>query len=271
MKRSRKREKKISAIRLYRRYVGIHIRSTMQYKTSFLLTTVGQFIFSFNVLIGITFLFNRFHQVADFTYSEVLICYAIVLMEFALAEMFGRGFDLFSGMVKHGEFDRVLVRPRNEILQVLGSKFELSRIGRMFQAVIVFIYGLLTADIDWNRWKVMTVVLMLIGGSLLFAGIFMIQAGMCFFTLEGLEFMNILTDAAREYGKYPVSIYGKPVLLFCTFLVPYALIQYYPLLVILGRTARLWYSFLPLAAAMFLIPCLLFWRFGVRCYRSSGS
>ena len=139
-KRHRKRSRgnmkaenaRISAVRLYLHYISIHIRSAMQYKTSFFLTTLGQFLFSFNVFMGITFMFQRFHEVKGFTYSEVLICYALVLVEFSLAEMFARGFDSFSGMVRHAEFDRVLVRPRNEILQVLGSKFELSRIGRSF-------------------------------------------------------------------------------------------------------------------------------------------
>ena len=63
-------------------------------------------------------MFQRFHEVKGFTYSEVLICYALVLVEFSLAEMFARGFDSFSGMVRHAEFDRVLVRPRNEVLQM---------------------------------------------------------------------------------------------------------------------------------------------------------
>lgn len=35
-----------------------------------------------------------------------MICYALVLVEFSLAEMFARGFDSFSGMVRHAEFDR---------------------------------------------------------------------------------------------------------------------------------------------------------------------
>lgn len=34
-------------------------------------------------------------------------------------------------------------------------------------------------------------------------------AAFAFYTLDGLEFMNILTDGAREYGKYPIGIYGK--------------------------------------------------------------
>ena len=172
-KRHRKRSRgnmkaenaRISAVRLYLHYISIHIRSAMQYKTSFFLTTLGQFLFSFNVFMGITFMFQRFHEVKGFTYSEVLICYALVLVEFSLAEMFARGFDSFSGMVRHAEFDRVLVRPRNEILQVLGSKFELSRIGRSFQAIILFIYGVMTVQIDWNLTRVLTVLFMLIGGA----------------------------------------------------------------------------------------------------------
>ena len=180
-KRHRKRSRgnmkaenaRISAVRLYLHYISIHIRSAMQYKTSFFLTTLGQFLFSFNVFVGITFMFQRFHEVKGFTYSEVLICYALVLVEFSLAEMFARGFDSFSGMVRHAEFDRVLVRPRNEILQVLGSKFELSRIGRSFQAIILFIYGVMHVQIDWNLPRILTVIFMLISGAAVFSGLYM--------------------------------------------------------------------------------------------------
>ena len=63
-KRHRKRSRgnmkaenaRISAVRLYLHYISIHIRSAMQYKTSFFLTTLGQFLFSFNVFMGITFM-----------------------------------------------------------------------------------------------------------------------------------------------------------------------------------------------------------------------
>lgn len=258
-------------LKLYRHYVSIVVRGMMQYKTSFLFTALGQFLVSFNVFLGIYFLFQRFHQVKGYSYSEVLLCYAIVLMEFSLAEMWARGFDTFSGLVKSGEFDRVLVRPQGEILQVLGSRFELTRLGRMLQAVIMLVYALCTADIRWTAGKVWTVLFMLVGGTAVFSGLFLIYAALCFFTLEGLEFMNVLTDGAREYGKYPLDIYGKRVLQLATVIVPYALIQYYPLQYILGRAASPVYIFLPLLAVLFLLPCYGLWRFGVRHYKSSGS
>lgn len=260
-----------NSIKLYGHYVSINVRSMMQYKTSFLLTALGQFFVSFNVFLGIYFMFQRFSAVNEFTYSEVILCFSIMLLEFSLAEMFARGFDSFSGMVRSGSFDQVLVRPRNEILQVLGSKFELTRIGRMLQALIMFCYGVSHCGTEWNFAKIITVIFMLIGGTAVFSGLFLIYAALCFFTLEGLEFMNVLTDGAREYGKYPISIYGKKMLLVTTFIVPYALVQYYPLLFILEKNSNPLLIFLPLLAVWFLLPSYALWRFGVRHYKSSGS
>ena len=118
-------------MKLYGKYLSIHIRSMMQYKASFFLTALGQFLTSFNVFLGVFFLFQRFHSVAGFTYQEVLLCFGIMLLEFSLAEAFARGFDTFPTMLANGEFDRILVRPRNEIFQVLASKVEFTRLGRV--------------------------------------------------------------------------------------------------------------------------------------------
>ena len=257
-------------MRLYLKYCSIHIKSIMGYKTSFFLTCIGQFLVSFNVFLGIYFMFNRFSKIQGFTYEEVLLCFSITLLEFSLAEAIARGFDLFSHMVSKGEFDRILVRPRNEILQVLGSRMEFTRIGRMLQAMVIFIYGVSVSGVHWTFFKVATVIFMLIGGTVVFSGLFLIYATLCFFTIESLEFMNIFTDGAREYGKYPISIYGKRMLQFCTFVVPYALIQYYPLLYLLDR-GKPYYLLLPLLACLFIIPCLFFWKTGVKHYTSSGS
>ena len=258
-------------IKLYKHYVSVNFRSMMQYKTSFLLSLIGQFLISFNVFLGVFFMFQRFSRVEGFTYSEVLLCFSIVLMEFSLAEMAARGFDAFAGMVRTGEFDRVLVRPQGEIVQVLGSKFELTRIGRMLQAVVMFVYGVVKSQVAWDFPKVLTVIFMLIGGTAVFSGLFLIYAALCFFTLDGLEFMNVFTDGAREFGKYPVGGYGEKAVLFATFIVPYALVQYYPLLYILGRRTSIGYMVLPLAACWFLVPALGLWKFGVRHYKTSGS
>ena len=258
-------------MRLYLKYASIILRSQMQYKASFVMSSVGQFLVAFTTFLGMYFMFSRFNSVNGFTFGEVLLCFAVILTAFSLAECFVRGFDAFSGIISNGEFDRIMVRPRNEIMQVLASRIEFTRIGRLLQAIAMFIYAIPTSGVEWSSDKIITVILMIIGGFLVFSGLFIIYASICFFTIEGLEFMNIFTDGGREFGKYPLSIYGEGVLKFFTYIVPLALFQYYPFLYLIGRTNNAVYMLLPLVGILFLIPCLMFWKIGIRHYKSTGS
>ncbi|MBQ2278880.1 MAG: ABC-2 family transporter protein, partial [Clostridia bacterium] len=184
-------------MKLYFRYFMIQLRSQMQYKVSFFFTLLGQLLTSFSAFLGIFFLMKRFHAVEGFTMNEVMLCFAAVLMAFSTAECFARGFDRFAPMLGNGEFDRIMVRPRSVILQVLGSKIEFTRLGRFFQALVMFCVIIPTCGVVWTWDKILTLVLMILGGTVVFTGLFIIYASVCFFTTEGLEFMNIFTDGGR--------------------------------------------------------------------------
>ncbi|WP_237580435.1 ABC transporter permease [Candidatus Enterococcus leclercqii] len=258
-------------MRLYMKYFKIHLASQMAYKLSFALTALGQFLNSFTAFLGVWFMFQRFHQVDGFSFQEGLLCFAVVLLAFSLAECFGRGFDMFPQMIANGEFDRVLVRPRSPIFQVLASKMEFTRIGRILQTCLIFAYALPTSQIAWSGMKVLTLVLMVLCGAVLFFFLFLIYAGITFFTLEGLEVMNIFTDGAREFGRYPFSVYGKQVLRFLTYLIPLAWFQYYPFLYLIGKVSDPIWAFSPLLCLLFGLPAYGFWRWGLYHYKSTGS
>lgn len=258
-------------MKLYLSYITIYIRSILSYKASFILTLIGQLIISFTTFLSIYFMYLRFPVVKGYTYPQVLLCFSIVMMQFSLSEVFGRGFDTFSSMISNGEFDRILVRPRNEVYQVLASKFELQRMGKVIQGIIMLVYAIFHINVSWTLGKILTVVLMVFGGMCIFTGLFIVYAALCFFTTQGLEFMNIFTDGAKEYGKYPFDLYGKKIMAFVTFIIPYALTQYYPLMYLYGKSERAWYMLLPLCGVVFLIPCYKFFKFGVTHYRSTGS
>lgn len=269
--RGKRMTKRVGVLSLYRRYFAIHLKSQMQYKASFFLSCLSQFLASFVALFAVYFLFDRFHQVEGFSFHEVLLCFAVVAMAFSLAECFARGFDLFPLMLGNGEFDRILVRPRGAILQVLASKMEFTRISRLAQSLLIFAYALPASGVVWRADKVLTLVLMTAAGTVVFSGIFVIYASLCFFTTQGLEIINIFTNGGLEFGRYPLAIYGEGILKFFTYVIPMALFQYYPLLYLVGRTDNRLYMLTPFLACLFLIPCLLLWKAGVRHYRSTGS
>jgi len=258
-------------MKLYVRYLSMLLKSQLQYKASFFMTAMGQFLVSFTAFLSVYFMFSRFEQVRGFTFSEVLICFASILMSFSVTECFARGFDAFPRLIRTGELDRILVRPRSIVFQVLTSNMEFSRIGRLLQSVLILFYAIPTCGVLWTWDKIMTLVLMVMGGIVVFTALFILYAGISFFTVEGLEFMNIFTDGSREFGKYPLSVYGEPVLKLLTYVVPIALFQYYPFLYLIDRTEDMRYMLTPLLGGLFLLPCYAFFRLGLRKYTSTGS
>ena len=227
-------------MKLYFKYLSMLLKSQLQFKASFIMTAIGQFIVSFSTFLGVYFMFSRFHSVESFSLQEVMICFSVVLLSFPLTECFVRGFDLFPKLIKTGDLDRILVRPRGVVFQVLTSTMEFTRFGRFFQAVLVLCYAIPASGVCWTWDKVVTLLNMFLGGTAVFAGLFVLYAGFSFFTIDGLEFMNIFTDGSREFGKYPLSIYGKGVLRLLTYVIPIALFQYYPFLYLIGRTQNRW-------------------------------
>jgi ABC-2 type transport system permease protein len=193
------------------------------------------------------------------------------MMAFSIGEMFGGGLAFFSRMLGNGEFDRALVRPRSIILQVLMPNMDFTRLGLLLQAIIVLLYVIPISGIIWTWEKIITLCLMILCGSALFFGLFLITAACSFFTIESLNFMNIFTYGTRQFGRYPFSVYGDGVLKFLTFVIPLALFQYYPLLYLLDKEQNTLFMCLPMVALLFLIPSYAFFKFGLSRYKSTGS
>ena len=267
----------IEAIVLYFRYVGISFRAQMQYRASFLLQTLGHFIITGSEFLGLAAVFKRFGQIRGWTLAEVGLFYGMISLAFAIAEAIPRGFDTFGRFVKTGEFDRILLRPRSTALQILGQEFQLMRLGRFIQASIVLVWASRSSAIAWSIPKMGLLIASIFGGSCLFSGLIVLQATLCFWTVDSIEIMNCATYGGVEAAQFPLTIYRPWFREIFIFVIPLATINYLPAHAILGRPETAlgapllvqWVS--PVVGVVFLLVCLGLWRTGVRHYRSTGS
>lgn len=258
---------------IYFKSIFMHIKSAMQYKKSFIIIAIGGFITTFLSIFGIYLLFQKFGVIKNWTFYDIALTFGISMFCHSFTEMFGRGFDLFSDMVRTGEFDRVLIRPRDTALQVACSNFELNKIGRFLQSILTLVIAICNINVEWNFYKALVLFFMILGGCAIFLGILIVKATFSFWTVDALEFMNIFSDGGKEMAQYPVNIYEDWFRFIFTFLLPFGLVNYYPLLFLLDKNDSIpwFYGFFPLVAVLFILPCLLFWRVGVRHYKSTGS
>ncbi len=256
---------------LYLKYFSMNFKTQMQYKRSFALLISAHFLMAFTPFAGLYFIYLRINEIEGFSFPEILLCFAVMNMSFALAEMFARGFSVFSRLLGDGRFDRILTRPRGILFQVCAGQIEFQRLGRVTQAVLVFAYAVPACGVAWTAQKITVLCMMVLCGAVIFFCLFLFNAGIAFFTLRDMEFMNVLTHGGREFGKYPYSVYGEGILKFLTYALPLALVQYYPFLFLLGRETNAAYALAPLASLLFALPAYGFFRFGLRKYKSTGS
>ena len=266
----------LNAFKLYRRYVGISMRGQMQYRASFIMLSVGHFVVTGSEFLAVLALFDRFGNLKGWSLPEVALFYGLVSVAFALAEAVARGFDAFSGMVRAGEFDRLLLRPRSTALQMAGREMQLLRIGRLAQGLFVLVWAGAYLQVAWTVARIAITALAVLGGACLFSGLFVLQATMCFWTTESLEIVNTVTYGGVEASQFPLTIYRDWFRKFFTYIIPLGSVTYFPALAILGRddplgTSLAFQCAAPLTGLAFLCLALQVWKIGVRHYRSTGS
>ncbi len=259
---------------LYLRLISITLRSQMQYRLSFLadvLVTGGQVIIEF---VSFAAAFTRFGSIGGWALGEVAFLYGLVEMAFATMDMVFSGFDpsFFSQQIRRGTFDQFLLRPASLTLQVFGSEFIARRLGRVGQGALVFALALYLHPVQWTPGKLLYFPLVYLSTFAFFGGLFVVGATFCFWTVESLEAMNIFTYGGSAMLSYPMHIYPEWLQRFFTFIIPGALLVYYPALYFLDKPYPAPLPFLaPLAGFGFLGLALAFWQFGIRKYTSTGT
>jgi len=251
----------------------MQIKRKTEYRASFAFVLVSAAALPFFDLLAIMMMFERFGSIQGWTLYEILIPYSVINFGAHAGELFFRGFDRFSFMVREAGFDRLLTRPKPLMLQVMGSDFEINRVGRISISVLLLVYAIYKLQLGMSAAKIFLLALMLASSLIIFGGVYIIRAAACFWTTEGLEIINIVSDGGRHSMQYPLSIYNRAFRFVFTFLIPFGAANFYPLLVLLGRAGEniLLYSLAPLMNILFFAACVCFWKFGVSRYASAGS
>jgi ABC-2 type transport system permease protein len=238
--------------------------------------SIGHFLITFIEFLGIWVLFQRFGDIKGFTFEEAALFYGIVHIAFSITEGWTRGFDIFPRLVRTGDFDRILLRPRTTVLQILGHDFQIMRIGRLAQGLVVLIWAIVKLNIEWSFGKSILLIGSIIGGNFLFSGFIVLQATISFWSVQSLEIVNSFTYGGVQAAQYPISIYKPWFRKILIYIIPLATVNYFPAMHILGKVDSLGYpSWMgwasPFFGFTFFIFSLLIWKFGVRHYTSTGS
>ncbi len=266
----------MNTIRLYVRSMGMLLKSQLQYPVSFLLQTLAQLIMEGGEMLALILVINRFSRVRQWEAGDLFFFFGVMAVTFYLTECFGRGVTgAFPSMVRSGQLDTLLLRPRGVLTQVLCSAVDPRRIICIGVGIVALAIGCRLSAVQWTAAKVFLFAEAVSFGVLLILGLFLIEAIFTIHSVKSVELVNAITYGGRSACEYPVTVYPRPLRILFTAFAPFALVLQVPAGVILGKPLYDlpdWVAFVcPLSgAAVFGIIYLLFRR-AMGFYRSTGS
>ena len=261
---------------LYWRLVNARIRSQLQYRASFVLQSIGMFTLSFLDFAEILIIFANVPALASWSMPEVALLYGLSSLTFALTDLAIGHLDLMGSLVRDGTFDLLLVRPRGAMYQVLTADFQIRRIGKIAQSLVVLAIAIAIAHIEWTPDRALVLVVSIVSGVLIFTGIWSAAICVVFWLIDGGEFANAFTYGGSYLAHYPVDVFSPWLRRLLAFAIPTAFIAYFPALYLLGKPDPLGLpAILQVASpAVAVVTCLVAafaWRVAVRHYQSAGG
>jgi ABC-2 type transport system permease protein len=262
----------MNGLRLYFSYIRLQFLAGLQYR-GWPIMVLQVMIVAATDPIGLLFLFSRFGSIGVWSVERIVLIYAMAVTSFGLAETFCRGFDYFPWrMIRSGDFDRVLLRPRSLFTQIAGSYFHIHRLSRVLCGMCAIIWCLWKLGMEPSVLHMLTIVLGLVGGALAYCGVFVLTSGIAFFTVQGLDWIYIFTNASYQVTRCPYEYMPRVLKGVFTFFMPMLVISYFPASAACGWGESVWKGYLALpAGAAFLLFSMFIWRYGVRHYKSTGS
>jgi ABC-2 type transport system permease protein len=266
----------VELLGIYKRLIGARIRSQLQYRLSFALTLIGVALVTFLDFAVILILFGQVDALGEWSVGEVAVLYGISCVSFALTDLAIGHLDLLPRMIREGDFDLILIRPLGTLFQVVSSDFALRRLGRFAQGLAVLIVATVSLDIEWTAGRAGMLLVGVVAGAAIFAGIWIALATIAFWLVDSMEATNAFTNGGGFMAQYPINIFGPWLRRLVVFVIPVSFVAYFPALFVLdkedplGLPAALQYAS-PLVAVLLCVPSGLLWRAAVRRYRSVGA
>ena len=114
------------------------------------------------------------------------------------------------------------------------------------------------------------------GGVLIQGAVFLFLATLNIFLLETGSLKELLYYDTRKFAGYPISIFHKAIQCFMIYVVPMAFVNYFPAQFLLRKPDMAQFPeiflYIPFAVGVGVyLLAYLFWRFGLRFYKSSGN
>lgn len=262
----------VSFFDLYKTFCIQYLKQLLEYRVDFITGSFSFLITQLTNIVFISLVFSQIPSLAGWKYNEIVFIYAFSLLPKGLDHLFTDNlWSVANSIVLRGEMDKYLTRPINPLLHIIMEKLQIDAIGEILLGVILIVSSVLKLEIKVNIFWVISFIIFILLGAIIFASIKIIFASISFWTKKSDSILKIVYNVS-DFVRYPNTIYGKMLRVVLTYIIPFAFTAYYPCLSLLRSQNEVVSLLICMVISLLLFALsLVVWNAGLSKYESAGS
>ncbi len=264
-------------VRIALQSLKMSIHTRMQYRVDTVVATLAVFVRESTNIIVIYLALLKFDKIKGWNVNEMLFLFSILFLTYALVVSLFADLRDFSSMIREGRFDRLVVRPRGLLFQLILNNADLmASAGHGTLGIVLFLFSAGRVGIQWDVLTILYYVGAIIGGVLIQGGMFIFFSALSFYFVETNSIREIFYWNMRKFAGYPISIYSKLIQGLMIYVVPFAFVNYFPAQYLLRKEDmenynEMYMYMAPVVGVVIYIAAYVFWRISVKRYKSTGN
>ena len=253
-------------------YFVQYTKMRLAYRADFLTSVVTTALGSVAGIAAVYLIFRRAPLIEGWSFDEILFLYGFGLLPLSLFNMLSINLYYFSDVyIVQGKFDRVLLRPVHTLVQILFEQFRVEALGDAALGIAIVALTAPKVGVSMGPGFWLFALFATVLGAVLYLAIFLALTSVSFWMEDRVGIIPPVYNM-MAFGRYPLDIYGTPIRIFLSWIVPFGFAAFYPVAFLLGKQGAVVYALLlPVVTAFFLALAIAVWNRGVRNYSSTGS
>jgi ABC-2 type transport system permease protein len=219
---------------------------------------------------------QQFGTIEGWKFEDMTMLYGLNLFTYSIAGvLFWYTVFHLDNEITSGNLDSYLIRPMGLIKQMICKRFGDTFLGQILVTLIFMATAFTKINYQMTAFSYIYLVLAILGGVLIQSGAMTILGSLSFWMLRSSNLADIVYYDMRTFVHYPLSIFPSFIRIILTYILPWAIINYYPSLIILQKvqtTEEFVLGMLsPVIGILFFLLSLYVFNCGLRRYSGSGS
>ncbi len=258
-------------LRLYLRFVGLHLRAVLEYESDFWIMAVATVLMQVINLVFLSAIFAKVPTLRGWSFWAVVAMFALVAIAEGVGSFFFEGTWRLAQMINQGSLDYLLVRPYPITLQVTSADVGINGLVNILTGGVMLGIALSRLDIPWSVWRSAVAVGLLLSAVAIKVAINLATNSISFWLSSPSPMFAMAVHQVGDLARFPLSIYPLMLKAALGFVIPFAFITVFPLSFLMG-TGSAWLGLLtPLVAAYCVTFAMVVFKRGLRRYESAGN